>query len=191
MRGDSFDNNLKVVTLALKYLGKGVCALDLAGAEGIYPTSDYKELFMIAKDNNIPFTIHAGEAAGSESIREALSFGAKRIGHGIRCIEDKALIEELKEKNILLEICPTSNVQTKVVNNYERHPIYELYKKGVLVSVNTDNRTVSNITLTDEYQKLLDCFSFTLEDLKMMNIYAINGAFISEKEKKELIQKIK
>ena len=190
MRDDSFENNLKVITLALKYLNKGVCAIDLAGDEGLYPTSNYEELFKIAKDNNIPFTIHAGEARGAESIWQAISFGAKRIGHGIKCIRDKKLIKELKEKNILLEICPTSNVQTKAVTSYNVHPVYELYKEGLPISINTDNRTVSNITLTREYQKLLDNFPLKIEDLKEMNINAINHAFISKDEKEKLLKKL-
>ncbi len=186
MRGDTFDNNLKVIALALKFLNRGVCALDLAGAESLYPTSDYKELFAIAQANGIPFTIHAGEAAGFESIKEALDFGALRIGHGIKCLEDEKLIKELKEKNILLEICPTSNIQTKAVTAYQKHPVYELYKKGVLICINTDNRTVSNITLTKEYQKLMQNFSLTTNDLKQMNINAINGAFLTNEEKEKL-----
>ena len=186
MRGDTFDNNLKVVALALKFLNRGVCALDLAGAESLYPTSDYKELFAIAQANGIPFTIHAGEAAGFESIKEALDFGALRIGHGIKCLEDEKLIKELKEKNILLEICPTSNIQTKAVTAYQKHPVYELYKKGVPICINTDNRTVSNITLTKEYQKLMQNFSLTTNDLKQMNINAINGAFLTNEEKEKL-----
>ena len=186
MRGDTFDNNLKVIALALKFLNRGVCALDLAGAESLYPTSDYKELFAIAQANGIPFTIHAGEAAGFESIKEALDFGALRIGHGIKCLEDEKLIKELKEKNILLEICPTSNIQTKAVTAYQKHPVYELYKKGVPICINTDNRTVSNITLTKEYQKLMQNFSLTTNDLKQMNINAINGAFLTNEEKEKL-----
>lgn len=186
MRGDTFDNNLKVIALALKFLNRGVCALDLAGAESLYPTSDYKELFAIAQANGIPFTIHAGEAAGFESIKEALDFGTLRIGHGIKCLEDEKLIKELKEKNILLEICPTSNIQTKAVTAYQKHPVYELYKKGVSICINTDNRTVSNITLTKEYQKLMQNFSLTTNDLKQMNINAINGAFLTNEEKEKL-----
>ena len=186
MRGDTFDNNLKVIALALKFLNRGVCALDLAGAESLYPTSDYKELFAIAQANGIPFTIHAGEAAGFESIKDALDFGALRIGHGIKCLEDEKLIKELKEKNILLEICPTSNIQTKAVTAYQKHPVYELYKKGVPICINTDNRTVSNITLTKEYQKLMQNFSLTTNDLKQMNINAINGAFLTNEEKEKL-----
>ena len=188
MRGDSIENNSKVIDLAIKYLNKGVVAVDLAGAEGIYPTGEYEELFNKAKLNNVPFTIHAGEADGPESIKKALSFGAKRIGHGIRCIEDEDLISEIKEKNILLEICPTSNVQTNAVASYDKHPIYQLYKKGVCVCINTDNRTVSNISLTEEYQSLLNNFPLTIDDIKQMNIKAINNAFIDNEEKKEILK---
>ena len=187
MRGDDLNTNKEVVDVARHFLNKGVCAVDLAGAEAIYKTSEYKELFDYVKENKIPFTIHAGEADGPVSIRDAISFGATRIGHGIRSIEDPALVELLKEKNVLLEVCPTSNIQTNVVDNINNHPIRDLYK-NVLVSVNTDNRTVSNTTLTKEYN-LLKTVNFTEEDFIKMNIDAINKAFISEEEKGELIRK--
>lgn len=190
MRGESFQNNLNTIKVALKFLNKGVCAIDLAGAEAIYKTENYKELFLIAKDNNIPFTIHAGEADGKESIYSAINFGASRIGHGIRCLEDDNLVKEIINRKIVLEICPTSNVQTNVVDKYEKHPIYELYKKGVLVTINTDNRTVSNITLKEEYNKLKKAFNFTEKDFKQMNINAIKGAFITDNEKIELLKKM-
>lgn len=183
MRGISFEDNLKVIKLAKKYLNDGVVGIDLAGAEGVYPTSDYKNLFEIAKQENIPFTIHAGEAAGSESILNALDFGSKRIGHGIRCLEDKKLVNRIIKENTLLEICPTSNVQTNVVDEYENHPIYKLYKMGVKICINTDNVTVSNVSITDEYIKLYKAFKFTLEDFKNFNLMALEGAFITDKEK--------
>ena len=164
-----------------------MCSVDLAGAEYIYKTSDYKELFDYVKANKIPFTIHAGEADGPSSIKAAIDFGATRIGHGIRAIEDPTLVELLKEKNVLLEVCPTSNIQTNVVDNINNHPIKDLYK-NVLVSINTDNRTVSNTTLTKEYN-LLKIINFTEEDFIKMNIDALRKAFISEEEKEELIRK--
>ena len=188
MRNDSLNDNKKVVDLAKYFLDKGVCAVDLAGAEALYKTSDYKELFDYVKENNIPFTIHAGEADGVDSIRSAISFGTKRIGHGIRAIEDPSLIEEIKEKEILLEVCPTSNIQTNVVDNINSHPIKELYNKNVLTTINTDNRTVSNTTLTKEYE-LLKQIGFNENDFIKMNINAIKHAFIKEEEKQELISK--
>jgi adenosine deaminase len=112
MRNDSFNDNKKVIDLAHKY----GFPIDLAGAEAIYKTKDFKELFKYAKSINVPFTIHAGEADGYESIKAAIDFGASRLGHGIKIIDYPDLINEAKEKGITLEVCPTSNVQTNAVN---------------------------------------------------------------------------
>lgn len=186
MRGESFDTNKEVIDLARKYFKNGVCAIDLAGSEAKYPVTLYKELFAYAKKYNIPFTIHAGEASGSESVRNAVLLGASRIGHGIHILEDDQLINDLIEKRILLEVCPTSNIQTGAVDAYKNHPIFKLYHRGVWVHVNTDNRTVSNITLTKEYEKLMNYFPFTEEDFIKMNENAIKATFLSPEEKKEL-----
>ncbi|MFR1110181.1 MAG: hypothetical protein ACLSDO_03530 [Anaerotruncus colihominis] len=102
--------------------GGVVCAIDLAGAEALFPTSDYAGLFEQARAQQIPMTIHAGEAAGPESIRQALSFGTKRIGHGITAAGDPALVRQLAEAGVTLEVCPTSNVQTKGAVSLEQHP---------------------------------------------------------------------
>lgn len=186
MRDASFDENLKVVNLAASYLNKGVVALDLAGDEAHYDTAQFEVLFLEAKRRSIPFTIHAGEASGWESVMTALSFGAKRIGHGIRSLENKDLLETLKNNRILLEVCPTSNVQTKVVDSYQVHPIRTLYSFGIPVSINTDNRTVSGITLTKEYQFLQQVFHFTKEDFLKMNLDAIEYSFLAPEKKQKL-----
>lgn len=188
MRNSSFEDNLKVIELAKKYLGKGVVGVDLAGAEAMYPTEEFASLFEIVKKEGIPFTIHAGEASGKESIKSALSFGATRLGHGIRILESEELCKVVHDKKIVLEVCPTSNIQTKAVEVYSLHPIFLLYNKGLLVTVNTDNRTVSNITLTKEYQKLQATFNFSLDDFKKMNLDAIEASFLSINEKEELKQ---
>lgn len=142
MRGASYINNLKTIEVAEKYLNKGVVALDLAGDEKHFKTKDYEELFKIAKEKNIPFTIHAGEADDASSVLDAISFGAKRIGHGIRIIEDNYATSEVIKNKVTLEVCPTSNFQTKAVEIYKNHPIKRLYEKGVLITVSTDNNTV-------------------------------------------------
>lgn len=187
MRGSSYEENIEVINLAKKYLNKGVCAIDLAGAEALYKTYMYENLFDKANKLGIPFTIHAGEADGKDSIKSAISFGAKRIGHGIRIVEDEELIKKVIEKNILLEICPTSNIQTRCVNSYKEHPIKKLLKKGIPISINTDNRTVSNTTLTVEYEHLINELAFTVEDIINTNKMAINHAFISNDEKYKLL----
>lgn len=189
MRGDSIDDNKMVIDLAAEYLNNGVCAIDLAGDEAHYKTEEYKELFEYAKEKNIPFTIHAGEADSKDSIASALSFGTKRIGHGVRILEDEKLIKEVIDKDILLEICPTSNIQTRVINGYKEHPIKKIYDLGIKVSINTDNRTVSNTNLSREYQLLIDNLNITESELIDMNKMAIKHAFLSIEEKEKLMNK--
>lgn len=186
MRNHSFTENLKIIELAEKYLNKGVCAIDLAGDEEHFPTSNFKELFKIAKDKNIPFTIHSGEVNIKNSLKSALSFGTKRLGHGIQAINYKEILQDIKDKNILLEVCPTSNIQTNVIDTYKNHPIKQLKDQNILISINTDNRTVSNITLSNEYQKLNKYFNFTIKDFCQFNLNAINGSFLSPQEKEDL-----
>ncbi len=133
--------NMETIRLASKYLGKGVVAADLAGAEALYPTSSFEAVFKEAARKGVPFTIHAGEADGPKSIWEALRFGAKRIGHGVRCLEDEKLVEYLKEKQIPLEVCPTSNFQTRAVKG--EYPLKKMLEMGLCATLNTDNTTVS------------------------------------------------
>lgn len=187
MRGDSFNKNLKVIKYAKKYLGQGVVGIDLAGNEATYPVNDYKELFEIAKKEGIPFTIHAGEADNALSVINAANLGAKRIGHGVRAIESEEALNLIKEKDITLEVCPKSNLDTNIYNKIEEHPIKKLFDKGIKVTLNTDNRTVSNITLNETYEELKDTFKFTDEDFIRMNKNAIECAFINETEKQELL----
>ena len=186
MRGLPYEDNEKIVYLAKKYLNKGVCAIDLAGAEALYKTKDYKELFQLSTKLDIPFTIHAGEADGIESIKSALAFGTKRLGHGVKVTQSNDMMNVLINKNITLEICPTSNLNTCIVDVYKKHPIKELYDKKIKITVSTDNNTVSNITLSDEYQKLIDNFNFSIDDFYQFNLNAINAAFINDNEKEEL-----
>ena len=190
MRGFPIEENLKTIEVAHKYLNKGVCAIDLAGAEDKYPLDDYIELFEIAKEKNIPFTIHAGENGTYKEIEKAINIGASRIGHGIHAIESVETQKLIKEKNILLEICPTSNVQTNSIDIYKNHPLYHFYNNNLKISINTDNKTVSNITLTEEYIKLYETFNLNIEDFKIMNKYAIEKAFISKEEKEKLNNKL-
>lgn len=188
MRGFSFDDNKKIIDL-FNY-NKRIVGLDLAGAEAIYPNELYKDLFEIINQRKIPFTIHSGEALGYESVDSAIKFNAKRIGHGIRSIENEETIDLLIKNNVMLEVCPTSNIDTFSVDKYENHPIYELYKRGVKISINTDDRTVSNITLEKEYEKLKEYFKFTDEDFKKINIDSLNSSFIDEKDKNKIINEL-
>lgn len=186
MRGMPKKENLKTIDIAYKYLNKGVCGIDLAGAEDKYSLSNYNDLFKIISEKNIPFTIHAGENGNYEEVDLAIKYGAKRIGHGIHAFESEQTQNKLKDKQILLEVCPTSNIQTNCIEEYKKHPIYSFYKSGINICINTDNKTISNITLNDEYIKLHNNFNFTIEDFIQMNINAINNSFLSEEEKQKL-----
>lgn len=190
MRHFSFDDNLKIINLAKKYLGNGCCAIDLAGSEAQFPTSDFEELFTIAKNENIPFTIHAGEADGPTSLMSAIKFGTKRIGHGVRCVEDDNVVKLIRDNNIYLEVCPTSNIDTKTFASINEHSIKRLVEEGLLVTISTDNRTVSNTTLTNEYKILRDAFNFTDEDFLKFNLNAIDASFLSDDEKEELRRRL-
>lgn len=184
MRGDSKEDNIRVINLAQKYLKKGVVAIDLAGAEAIYPTTDYVDLFRYAKIKGIPFTIHAGEAAGVESIKAALDARAQRIGHGIRAIDDEAIQKIIVDKQVLLEVCMTSNYQTEAVKG--KHPIEKLYNNGIKISINTDNDTVSNIDINKEYTKILNETDLTMDDLGKCNKESIDYIFADQIVKDKL-----
>ncbi len=190
MREDSFEDNLKVINIAKKYLNKGVVAIDLAGNEALYPINNYEKLFAIAKQEHIPYTIHAGEADGPTSIKNAIKMHPKRIGHGIRAIEDLDTINLIKNENITLEICPKSNLDTNIFSKLEDMPIKKLYDLGLNITINTDNRTVSNINLTETYKILKNTFKFNDKDFLKMNTTAILNSFLSENEKKELLNKL-
>ena len=190
MRGNNYDENIKTIELAKKYLNKGVCAIDLAGAEGLYPTKDYEDIFKYANELGIPFTIHAGEADGPISVYDAIRFGAKRIGHGVRSIEDSNLIKLLKEKNITLEICPTSNICTSIYNEISDIPIKDFIDNGINITINIDDPIICNTNLRKELLLVKNTFNLTDENLVKLQINAINASFASEEVKEKLIKEV-
>ena len=191
MRGsNNHDENIETVKLAKEYLNKGVCAIDLAGAEGLYPTKDFEDIFKYANELGIPFTIHAGEASGADSVYDAIRFGAKRIGHGVRSIEDPSLINLIKEKDITLEICPTSNICTSVYDKISDIPIKKFIDVGINITINTDDPVICNTTLKDEIDLVKNNFGLTNEDLVKLQLNAINASFASKEVKEEIIERI-
>ena len=180
--------NLRTIYLAKEFEKKGVVGLDLAGDEANNATSEFEAVFSLARDLNIPFTIHAGEAGDEKwreaSIERAIYFGAKRIGHGIALDDNKELMKLVRDSGIVVECCPISNVQTKaVLGGIKNHPIKRLLDAGIKVTVNTDNMTVSDTTLDKEYEVIKN-IGITDSDIRKMQENAIEGAFISEREKK-------
>lgn len=188
MRGGSEEANRETVLLAEKYLGCGVCAIDLAGAEVLYKTAIYKELFSFARSLGVPFTIHAGEADTAQSVRDAVSFGARRIGHGVAAVDDGELLCEMREKNISIECCLKSNLQTKAVDELINHPIKRFLEFGINATINTDNMTVSDTTIKNE----ITLFKAVMPEVSPQALLdnAINSAFLSQDERAELKRRL-
>lgn len=184
------NENMETIRTAEKYLGNGVCAVDLAGDETAHPTETFREVFQLAKELHIPAIIHAGEAAGAESIQQALALGAVRIGHGIHAIEDAALLDTLKNRHIYLEMCYSSNLQTKAANNPETYPLVPFLQKGLGITINTDNTTVSDTTLKKEYQLLQKQFSLDSLTLQQLAFHAADAAFLPAAKRAELKKQI-
>jgi adenosine deaminase len=174
--------SLQTVNLVEKYIKNNlVVGFDLAADEAGYPIDNHISAFQYAVKKDIPRTAHAGEAKGAESVWETLeNFKTQRIGHGVRSIEDPRLIGYLIENQIHLEVCPTCNIQTNVFREYSDHPIDKLYKKGISLSVNTDARSLVNVTLAEEYFKLSNTFGWEIKDFYNCNINALSSAFISD-----------
>lgn len=188
MRNGSMRDNIDTVRAAKNLLGHGVAAVDLAGAEALYSTADFREVFLFAEKLGIPFTIHAGEAAGAESVLAAIEMGARRIGHGVRICESEEAMKIVGDNGMALEMCPTSNVQTGATESLKKYPIREFLKKGIIATVNTDNMTVSDTTLKKEFSALKNSLSLTAEEEKMLLLNAVYASFLPEEEKQKLYE---
>ncbi len=186
MRHHSLEKNLEMLTSARSFLGKGVCALDLAGDESAFPTRLFRPLFETAVKWGIPFTIHSGECGDVDNVREAIHLGAQRLGHGIALVKDAELRKLCVEKGIGIEMCPTSNVQTKAVDGFEDYPLLQFLKEGLLVSVHTDNRTVSGTTMANEEDVLRNALHLSEEEILQCTKNAIRTSFASEDIKEKL-----
>ncbi|MCQ2508154.1 MAG: adenosine deaminase [Dorea sp.] len=152
MRHLDLESNRKVLQLVKENLGKGVVAFDLAGSEAVFPNNLFFDLFKEAKELEVPYTIHSGEQGSLENVKDAYDMDARRIGHGISLIQDRELMKIYADAGIGVEMCPTSNFQTKAVNDWSEYPLKEFVDAGILVSINTDNRTVSGTNLTKELE---------------------------------------
>ena len=185
----------EAVEAVLEGLGRscfeaGVILCCMRGAEALFPTADYADVFALARELGVPFTIHAGEADGPESVYAALGFGAQRIGHGIRAIEDDALVERLAREGIALEMCPTSELQTSAIDDYAKFPLMSLLERGVCVTVNSDNMGVSVTDVRRELLLLAGIFGLTNDDIHLLLVNAARSAFASDALKEELVRRI-
>ena len=183
--------SMETVALVNKFKGTHIVGFDIAADEAGFPITNHIKAFEFAHANNIHCTAHAGEAKGAESVWETLqNFHPSRIGHGVRSAEDASLLTFLKIHNIHLEVCPTSNVQTNVFNKIEDHTADKIYHSGVSMSINTDARTISNVTLADEYVLMEKVFQWNKEHFKKCNLEAIEHSFANSDVKQKVRKQI-
>jgi adenosine deaminase len=191
MRQFPAEHSLEMAELAVEFKNDGVVAFDLAGGEKGNPAKLHEEAFRYAREHNLAVTVHAGEGDGPESIRQAVHIcGANRIGHGTRLIEDPDLTQYVNDRRIALEVCLTSNVQTRVADSYATHPFREYFDRGLNVTLNTDNRLMSATTLTDEYVYAAEHLGFTLDELAGIALNGFESAFLPWEERLMLIEEV-
>ena len=185
------EQGLATVKLVHDFRGSRVVALDIAGDEAGFPIDAHVPAFRYAIEHGLHRTAHAGEARGPGSVWETLrEFQPARIGHGVRSVEDPALVEHLRRERIHLEVCPTSNVQTCVAENIAEHAVDRLYRAGVPLSISTDTRTITNVTLEREYARLGEHFAWGDAEFLVCNREALRAAFVEENVREQLLERL-
>jgi adenosine deaminase len=188
IRNMSPETSFQMAELAIAFKHAGVVGFDLAGAEVDHPAKDHVEAFRLILNNNVNCTLHAGEAYGPESIHQAIHYcGAHRIGHGCRLAEDGDLLNYVNDHRIALEVCPSSNVQTGAVSAIERHPLRFYYDYGIRVTINTDNRLMTDTSVTKELWVCNQKMGFTLDELKQIILMGFKAAFLPLRERRHLV----
>lgn len=188
MRHHSEETNLGMFRAAREFLGTGVCAGDLAGAEALFPMSEFRNLFTEVRKLGMPFTIHGGECGNVQNIIDAVSAGAGRIGHGIAMRGNREVQKLCREKRIGIEMCPISNLQTRAVEDASAYPLREFLDAGLAVTVNTDNRTVSNTTLSKELEFVQRVYKITDSEIIRMMKNAAETLFADDSVKDRLMK---
>jgi adenosine deaminase len=190
-RHEPVDLGHQVVEVAADRLDEGVVAVDLAGAEHDYPGEEFAPVFAAAREAGLHVTIHAGEWSGPESIQMAVErLGATRIGHGVRVVEDSDVLQMAREREIVFEVCPTSNVQSGVVRGYDQHPLRDMYQVGLVTTLNTDNTGVGGFGLTDEYVRAVTLLGLSEKDVRQMVLNAARAAFLPPQQRDRLARRI-
>lgn len=191
MKNFSEEDAIKTIESGKEFLKKGVCAVDLAGPEDEGFSYKFVNAMNLAKNYGYNITIHAGEAGSAQNVDDAINIlHADRIGHGVRSIESEEVYKLVKDKNILLEICPTSNLQTKTVKSLESHPLIEYFKDDAIFSINTDNRTVSGTTESEEYSIVSKLVGMNIDDYRKMYYNTVGAIFAPDKVKQKLLNRL-
>lgn len=189
MRHHGYEENLAMLKAARKFLGSGVCGADLAGNEAAYPMSEFMELFTEARRLGMPFTIHAGECGNVKNITDAIECGATRIGHGIAMRNNEAVMKLCADRRIGVEMCPVSNLQTKAVKDMSEYPMKQFLEKNIMVTVNTDNRTVSTTTMDKELDFIKKNYGITDDEIIRMMKNAVEVSWADDALKDRLMKK--
>jgi adenosine deaminase len=194
-----FARSAEIAELSIRYRDEGVVGFDIAGPEAGFPPSRHLDAFQLIHRANFHVTIHAGEAFGLPSIWEALQWcGAERLGHGVRIVDDLSsqpdgtielgrLAQYVRDRRVPLEMCPTSNVHTGAVASIADHPIDLLRRLRFRVTVNTDNRLMSGVTLSDEFERLIDAFGFGLDEMQWLTTNAMKSSFLAFDQRLRII----
>jgi adenosine deaminase len=191
IRNMSPETSLRLAELSVAYKNRGVLGFDLAGAEHGNPARDHQEAFQLILNNNINCTVHAGEAYGPVSIAQALHYcGAHRIGHGVRLREDGDLLNYVNDHRIPIECCPSSNVQTGAVTDMAAHPFKFYLDFGLRVTINTDNRLITDTTVTKELLLLAKQFDVTVKDVRNILVGGFKSAFLTFHDRAQLVRKV-
>jgi len=166
------------------YLGRGLIGIGLGGSEKLFPAGFFTKVYQEARDRGFRLTAHAGEADGAKSIWAALDeLGTERIGHGLRAYEDPRLIDYLRERQTPLEMCVVSNIKTQVCKSFKEHPIKNYFKEGLMVTINSDDPSMFDTSITNEYLVLIKKFGFSLEEIRKVNFNSIEASFMINEEK--------
>jgi adenosine deaminase len=177
----------EVVQAAVQRRDRGIVALDLSGDEVSYPIQPFIALFDRARADGLGLIVHAGEAGGPENVREAIELiGPERIGHGVRCIANSDVVRLVRDRGVTLEMCPTSNYQTGVMRLMGHHPLPDFYRLGIKVTLNTDDPSISDTTLSDEYYLAIAGMGLEMADLKTIIMTAVQATFLPPNEKAAL-----
>lgn len=187
MRHHTPEQNLNVLRYTREFLNHGVCALDLAGDEAGFPNENFKALFEEANRLRVPFTIHSGECGRTENVRLALAYGARRVGHGIALIRDRELMAACRDAGLGLELCPTSNFQTRAATSYDDYPLRAFLDFGLSATINTDNRTVSSTTCTKELLFAEEHLRIKKEDFLTLYKNSVEISFADDAVKHQLL----
>ncbi|AIE84719.1 adenosine deaminase [Fimbriimonas ginsengisoli] len=192
VRGDPAERGCQVADWAIAAHGDGVCALGIAGIEGAVPADTYADAFRAAHEAGLPVIPHAGETKGAQSVREALDkTGCVRIGHGVRCLEDPGVVRALRDRQIPLEVCPSSNVCLGVFPTLAEHTLPRLLDEGLYVTINSDDPPMFDTTVSNEFHRCAETFEFDENILWTLCLNAARASLLPEEKKRELVERLR